>query len=239
MKWLKKLYLKTKKVAATYTSIFVVVMFLNQLLFFGLCLNPICLVAAMPHVLFITIVLGMWFYKPNRKKLKKTLIFFRETYEEVSKNIKENRDIDSDKLFTGNIYMFVTQNKSQGEEDFITVLSRHIRPNISSIIRLDNRHESKALLTAINNTKHLFVAGDIIVIVRGGGDTSKPQFNSYKDTETCNEIKYLSDNRGIVSVSGIGHSTDSFPIEQAVNFAQITPTDAASRVVDLINGGKW
>jgi len=40
-------------------------MFLNQLLFFGLCLNPICLIAAMPHVLLITVFLGTWFNKLN------------------------------------------------------------------------------------------------------------------------------------------------------------------------------
>jgi hypothetical protein len=38
-------------------------MFLNQLLFFGLCLNPIYLVAAMPHVLFLTVVVGRFFDK--------------------------------------------------------------------------------------------------------------------------------------------------------------------------------
>jgi hypothetical protein len=49
---------RTKEVATTYTGTFIVVMFLNQLLFFGFCLNPICLIAAMPHVLLITVVVG-------------------------------------------------------------------------------------------------------------------------------------------------------------------------------------
>lgn len=58
MKWLNALWVKTKKIASLYTGTFIFVMFINQLLFFGLCLNPICLIAAMPHVLLITVVLG-------------------------------------------------------------------------------------------------------------------------------------------------------------------------------------
>jgi len=56
--WFKKLWIRTKEVAVTYTGTFIVVMFLNQLLFFGFCLNPICLIAAMPHCLAITVVIG-------------------------------------------------------------------------------------------------------------------------------------------------------------------------------------
>ena len=46
-----------------YTGTFVVVMLLNQLLFFGFCMNPVCLVAAMPHVLLITVAIGSWINK--------------------------------------------------------------------------------------------------------------------------------------------------------------------------------
>jgi DNA helicase-4 len=61
----RTLWQRTKNVAATYTWTFVVVMVLNQLLFFGFCLNPICIIAAMPHVLAITVALGSWFNKIN------------------------------------------------------------------------------------------------------------------------------------------------------------------------------
>ena len=54
------LWQRTKHVASTYTWTFVVVMVLNQLIFFGFCLNPICLIAAMPHVLAITVAIGSW-----------------------------------------------------------------------------------------------------------------------------------------------------------------------------------
>ncbi|XHY17231.1 hypothetical protein SuNHUV7_20240 (plasmid) [Pseudoseohaeicola sp. NH-UV-7] len=64
-KMYRNLWQRTKHVASTYTGTFIAVMLLNQLLFFGFCLNPICLIAAMPHVLFITAVVGSWINKLN------------------------------------------------------------------------------------------------------------------------------------------------------------------------------
>lgn len=65
MGYLKKLLIRTKEVATMYTGTFIVTMILNQLLFFGFCLNPICLIAAMPHVLAITVVVGTWLNNQN------------------------------------------------------------------------------------------------------------------------------------------------------------------------------
>ncbi len=59
------LWERTKSIATMYTGTFIVVMILNQLLFFGFCLNPICLIAAMPHVLFITALVGSWLNKES------------------------------------------------------------------------------------------------------------------------------------------------------------------------------
>ena len=234
---------KTKQIAKMYTGIFLVVMFLNQLLFFGLCLNPICLVAAMPHVLFITVVIGMWVHKPTYRKIKKSLKYVRESYDEVRTHIEKNRESNSNQasgdLFTGNIYLFVTQYQSRGEEDFEAVLGRYKKTKIISKVRMDNSNKSKALLKAIKSSKHNFKAGDIVAIVRGGGDTNDTQFDSYKDNETCEEVRYLAEHAGVITVSGIGHAADNFPIERAVNFAQITPTDAANQVAFLIDGNKW
>ena len=61
----KNLWERTKSVAKMYTGTFIVVMVLNQLLFFGFCLNPICLIAAMPHVLLITVFIGSWLNKES------------------------------------------------------------------------------------------------------------------------------------------------------------------------------
>lgn len=197
----------------------------------------------MPHVLFITVVIGMWVHKPTYRKIKKTLKFVRESYDEVKTHIEQNRESNSEQassnLFTGNIYLFVTQYQSRGEEDFQAVLGRYKKPKIVSKIRMDNRDKSKALLKAIKRSKHNFKAGDIVAIVRGGGDTNDTQFDSYKDSETCDEVRSLADRAGVITVSGIGHSADIFPIEKAVNFAQITPTDAAMQVAFLVDEKKW
>lgn len=80
-----KLWNKTKEIAARHTKIFIVVMFLNQLLFFGLCLNPICLVAAMPHVLFITVIIGMfWDNISGKSKAETDLLDIRKSLDQLS-----------------------------------------------------------------------------------------------------------------------------------------------------------
>ena len=185
----------------------------------------------------------MWIHKPTYRKIKGSLKFVRESYDEVKSHIEQHREDyisqENSNLFTGNVYLFVTQNKSKGEDDFEAVLKRYKKPIFISKFRLNNSHKSKALLKAIKSSKHRFKAGDIVAIVRGGGDTNDSQFDSYKDNETCCEVRNLADRAGVITVSGIGHSTDNFPIEKAVNFAQITPTDAAVQVVSLVDGKKW
>lgn len=65
MKWMKILFDRTVNIASMYTGTFIVVMAMNQIVFFGFCLNPACLVAAMPHVLLITVFIGSWVNKRN------------------------------------------------------------------------------------------------------------------------------------------------------------------------------
>jgi hypothetical protein len=83
MEWLKLLWTRTKLVAATYTGTFIVVIALNQLLFFGFCLNPICLIAAMPHCLAITVVLGTFLNKVDG--------WGEKNKEQTKQNIPENK----------------------------------------------------------------------------------------------------------------------------------------------------
>lgn len=244
MSWFRRLYKKTKEVAFRYTKIFLVVMFLNQLLFFGLCLNPICLLAAMPHVLLITVFYGMCLDKRNLiKKVKESLKFVRESYSDVKRHIEANRsrveNRNSNGIFTGDVHLFVTQNLSMGEQDFETVLKQFKKIKIVSKTRMDNLKKEKSLLYALKGAINRLNSGDIVAIVRGGGDTNEPQFNPYKDSETCELVKNLTKDKGVVTVCGIGHAPDSFPLDEAVNFTQITPTDAAYRVALLIDGGKW
>lgn len=84
MKFVKNLWKKTLEAYKLYTWTFISVMLLNQLLFFGFCLNPVCIIAAMPHVLFITVVIG-------------TLINKMETKSKETKrtNIHQNQPINN------------------------------------------------------------------------------------------------------------------------------------------------
>ena len=102
----ERLWERTKEVAVTYTGTFIVVMILNQLLFFGFCLNPICLVAAMPHVLLITVIVGSIINKignwGERGLVKKganiasnKLEQFGDAIETASEEFKEERRIAS------------------------------------------------------------------------------------------------------------------------------------------------
>jgi len=64
--WVKELWIRTKEVALTYIVTFIVVMFLNQLLFYRLCSELYCLVAALPHVSVITFFIGRWINYRNK-----------------------------------------------------------------------------------------------------------------------------------------------------------------------------
>jgi hypothetical protein len=96
--WIKKLWVRTKEVAAMYTGTFIVVMIVNQLLFFGFCLNPVCLVAAMPHVLLITVAIGTWLNKENIWGHKKGVIVktFDTSMSSIKKSIDNSLDNSND-----------------------------------------------------------------------------------------------------------------------------------------------
>lgn len=239
MELIRKLYFKIRILLKIYLKIFLVILFLNQLLFFNLCLKPFCLIAALPHVILITFFIGSWLNRPSREKIEKSLKFVGDSYEKVKKEIDNIRLNKEEKLFTGNVHLIVTQSKGKGEEDFEMVIMRYNKVKIISKTRLNNNLKEKALLNAINTLKKRLHIGDIIAIVRGGGDTSDFHFDTYRDIETCEELSKFTKIYGVVTVSGIGHATDNFPIEQAVNFAQITPTDAAYRIAYLIDGKTW
>lgn len=64
-----KLQEKAIKVLSIYLGTFIIVMILNQLLFFGFCLSPSCIIAATPHVLLIAVVVGVVIQRLMRKNL--------------------------------------------------------------------------------------------------------------------------------------------------------------------------
>lgn len=131
------LWERTKTVAAKYTGTFIVVMLLNQLLFFGFCLNPICLVAAMPHVLLITVFIGSWINKesgwgdeepkelvsgappdiPSRRK-PQTLIKNAELeVEALTEEEPENKTVNNGELRAGSDWDYTNEHIGGHDED--------------------------------------------------------------------------------------------------------------------------
>lgn len=78
-----------------------------------------------------------------------------------------------------------------------------------------------------------FKAGDIICIVRGGGDLLHPSFKPFDHFDSAIQLKELKD-RGVIVVTGIGHSRDSFVVERGATFVESTPVKAGQRVRGLL-----
>lgn len=109
------LWERTKPVAKIYIGTFIVVMVLNQLLFFGFCLNPICLMAAMPHVLLITAFIGSWINKEagwgNEKQAgnvgrmcKEGKELVDKSFEQAEIKLKRANELASQKLLKEKYY---------------------------------------------------------------------------------------------------------------------------------------
>lgn len=78
-----------------------------------------------------------------------------------------------------------------------------------------------------------FKAGDIICIVRGGGDLLHPSFKPFDHFDSAIQLKKLKE-RGVVVVTGIGHSRDRFVVERGATFVESTPVKAGQRVRELL-----
>jgi hypothetical protein len=96
------LWERTKDVATTYTGTFIAVMLLNQLIFFGFCLNPICIIAAMPHVLLITAFLGSILSRigkwGERGLVKKTLKTVGKKLDDIGEILESSADDTRDSV---------------------------------------------------------------------------------------------------------------------------------------------
>jgi exonuclease VII large subunit len=147
---------------------------------------------------------------------------------------KEDVD-DSIVALTGRIYVITTWSLGKGEEDFRLVLERE-KHKIKKTIRINvARHGSQAVSEAIRNNINEFEAGDIVAIVRGGGDTSDARFRPFNDEAAVKGVSDLRKNKRVIVVSGVGHASDRFLIDKAATFSQATPTDAAYKVGELLS----
>lgn len=132
------------------------------------------------------------------------------------------------------IFVLTTESRSKGETDFKTVLDEN---NIKIFMtkRMENKYKSEALYKAILDLDHSLKDGDIVAIIRGGGDTENPQFLSFKNKKACEIIREISSKKSIIFITGIGHSEDKFAIDEFVTYSKITPTAAGNCIVELIS----
>lgn len=136
--------------------------------------------------------------------------------------------------FSGRIFLITTWTPGKGEEDFYHIVSRK-NHKIRDVIRINwYRNKDHALEIAIRENSDKLQTGDIVAIVRGGGDTSDTQFRPFKYPGGVEAIRQLREQRGVTVITGLGHSSDYFPVEAAATFRQATPTDAAYKVCKLL-----
>lgn len=88
-----------------------------------------------------------------------------------------------------------------------------------------------AILKHIQNRS--FVAGDIICVIRGGGDLLHPTFKPFDHHESAVGLRNLRE-KGVIVVTGVGHSRDRVVIDRAATYAESTPIKAGQRVSALL-----
>jgi TPR repeat protein len=230
MKWLDKLYKRTAGVAKLYTGTFIVIMILNQLLFFGFCLNPICLIAAMPHVLLLTVVIGTLVAKiqgndkketsvePETKSNKSTQLATPVKSEELTKlctpaksdeltnNYTPAEPDDSEKVYIQQKSDVASESKPDSELFISKTIG--IKQRVTKTkIEIQRRFELKKREELAKKAEALYQQG----IVFYSGEEGKPDFERavicFKNSADINHIgsyKYL----GLIYKNGNGTNVD-------------------------------
>ena len=128
------------------------------------------------------------------------------------------------------VIVVTTSHNSDGFIDFIERL--HIEQTCFKVFLGRESSNDKALSDYLLNMD--LNDQDIVAIVRGGGDLTHKTFTAFNsgDAKVC--ISTLTE-KGIIVVTGLGHSTNSLSIDEVANYSESTPTKAAERVNKLLN----
>lgn len=127
----------------------------------------------------------------------------------------------------GQLTIMTSSKESHGYHDFLSEVDLTDVPH--EVISLGQREN--AILAHLRQRS--FKDGDIICIVRGGGDLLHPSFKPFDHFDSAIQLKALSE-RGVIVVTGIGHSRDSFVVERGATFVESTPVKAGQRVHELL-----
>lgn len=123
--------------------------------------------------------------------------------------------------------IMTSSKESHGYHDFLSEVDLSEVPH--EVVSLGYREQG--ILDHL--TQRSFKAGDIICIVRGGGDLLHPSFKPFDHFDSAVQLKELKE-RGVIVVTGIGHCRDSFVVERGATFVESTPVKAGQRVRDLL-----
>jgi TPR repeat protein len=218
MKWLDKLYKKTTGIAKLYTGTFIVIMILNQLLFFGFCLNPICLIAAMPHVLLLTVVIGTLVAKiqvndkketpvePKTKSNKSTQLATPVKSGELTKLFTPAEPDDSQKVYIQQKSDVASESKSDSEL-FISKTIGITQRVTKTKIEIQRRFEIKKQEALTEKAEVLYQQGILFYSDEKGNPNYLKAFICFKNSAKGNHIgsyKYL----GLIYKNGNGANVD-------------------------------
>lgn len=132
------------------------------------------------------------------------------------------------------IHLITHSKRTKGYKDFKSIAAGPIGSTISChFLQSTNNEAILQILTSLKVSN-----GDIVCIVRGGGDVYGSSFRPYHDFDTANHIKSMGEH-GITVITGIGHEGDEFIIEKFAKHRCITPTDAAYRLLSLFTGSHF
>ncbi|CAH7267070.1 hypothetical protein VCHA53O466_320059 [Vibrio chagasii] len=142
------------------------------------------------------------------------------------------RFISAEKSHRNSIYLLSTKSNSHAVADFEHCINEE--NTTLSLVNLklgSNSTKDEGIRTALQSIE--FKSGDILAIVRGGGDTNNKTFACFHSKDSLGYIKELKC-AGVTIVTGVGHAKDSFPIEDIANIKGITPTEAAYKLNEHI-----
>jgi exonuclease VII large subunit len=130
------------------------------------------------------------------------------------------------------LYVLTSGKSSNGYHDFIATLDDTI--DIKSTFYLGHRPAESSIVERL--AAHSFRRGDVLVLVRGGGQPLHPSFAPFYNFEAARFLALLR-REGVIIITGLGHADNTFTVDYAARFREITPTAAAIRVNKLYARG--
>lgn len=151
----------------------------------------------------------------------------------------KSRLIDRNKIPMKDTYLnqynklFIVTNgyKTAGYKDVMSTLDPKVK-NTATTRTIDARDDHAIIVTL---QSEVIREGDVVCIARGGGDILDPSFRAYHNIDSAQYLRKLK-SEGVIIVTGIGHASDKFILDDYATYHCITPTAAAQKINDIYKG---